>query len=151
MQPTTGVFILLASLTTTAAQAHNLPMFTDIDGDGVISAPEVETARREFRASLTTRFDLNHDGVLSREERTAARRARRNAMVSEFDSDRDGALSGAERNAARQAYQAALVAQFDLDNDGQISDTEKPGLEAARAGHDGRGGQRRERRANRKR
>ena len=91
---------LIPALTTTvisisAYAAADLTL-VDSDGDGVISAAEIQAAHDARKAAILEQFDTDADGELSREERRAVRDARHAAALESFDADGDGELSRAE-------------------------------------------------------
>ena len=116
------------------------PVYTDLDGDGVISESEVGQIRDSHRATILSEYDVDGDGELSRLERREVRDARYDQMVLKYDADGNGELSREERRAARAARRALLEAQFDVNQDGVLSDQERAGLDAVkeRRGHHGK-------------
>ena len=108
------------------------PNLTDSNGDGVISAEEITTARAAAKATALSEYDANGDGELSRMERRAMKDARYAEMVAQFDADGDGEISREERRTARDARRAAIDAQLDVNQDGVVSDEEAAGYEQVR-------------------
>ncbi|MFC7703078.1 EF-hand domain-containing protein [Plastorhodobacter daqingensis] len=135
----------------------------DLDGDGQITAEEIET----LRARQTEGLDADGDGLLSAEEIAAHHmrqmqamiEARAEGLVGMLDRDGDGLLSATELAASRVALVPSMplpdIARLDTDGDGQISEAEfdagrRAMREAMRDGkqraRDGQQGQRREHR-----
>lgn len=123
------VGVLLASSAQAASRLSNL---VDLDGDGVISATEIEQAREKHKSALLEQYDTDGDGTLSREERRALRSDRRDEMLANFDADGDGKLSKEEKRTARADAREKLEAQLDVNQDGVLSDAESAGMEEVR-------------------
>lgn len=132
--------ILVAGIAT----AHNKMVFTDVDGDGVISAEEITTVMDAKRAEKLAQYDTDGNGELSRLEKRAMKDARYNALLIDFDADGDGELSRDERRAAKQARRTAVEAMLDVNGDGVLSEAESAGMEQVREerglGHHGKRG-----------
>jgi len=124
----------------TSVLALTPPVYTDLDGDGVISESEVRQIRDAHRATILSEYDVDGDGALSRLERREAKDARYERMVQQYDTDGNGELSREERRSAREARRASLEAQFDVNQDGTLSDDERAGLDSVkdRRGHGGK-------------
>jgi len=68
----------------------------DTDGDGQLSAEELEAAkaaRQARHAEMLARFDLDKDGTISDEEREAAHKERAAARFKKLDVNGDGVLT----------------------------------------------------------
>lgn len=102
----------------------------DADGDGLVTAAEIEA----FRAARFAELDADGDGVISRQEFVdhAAARAgdRAGAMFDRLDADGDGVLSRDAIEARRGAGPDAgwMMRRFDADGDGAISRDEVAGM-----------------------
>lgn len=113
---------------------------SDTDGDGVISAEEITSAREASKAAKLAQYDTDGNGELSRDERQAMKDARKQVALENFDIDGDGELSREERRAAREARRAEVQAMLDVNGDGEVSDAEAAGYESVAADRGGRKG-----------
>lgn len=136
---TTSATIALAAIISAPAWAMTPATLTDTNGDGVISAAEIQQSREAQRAAALAQYDADGDGELSRSERKAMKQARRAAMTAEYDSDGDGKLSRTERKAAREARRAAVETQLDVDGNGVVSDAERAGFDEVKENRRGHG------------
>lgn len=116
------------------------PTLTDLNGDGVISAEEINEIRQAHKADMLNQYDADGNGELSRLEKRALKDAHYDAALVEFDADGDGELSREERRAVREARRAAVEAQLDVNQDGVVSDEERAGFEQVREARGERGG-----------
>lgn len=126
--------------------AAGMPNLTDTDGDGVISAEEINAQRAAYKEAQLAQFDTDGNGELSRMERRAMKDARYDSLLQTFDSDGDGELSREERRDARDARRAEIEAQLDVNGDGEVSEAEAAGFEEVKESkgkkRDGRKGKR---------
>jgi len=108
--------VLLSCFFAFNANAAGQYTLVDTDGDGVISAAEIESARADAKQEMISMYDTDGDGELSKEER---------------------------RVAAKEARKASLQAQLDVNQDGEVSELESAGYEEVREGRgEGRKGKR---------
>lgn len=98
----------------------------DRDGDGEVSAEELEAMRQHIEQRVDERFeelDQNDDGAISRDELAAMREQRhgqRQERIEDADLNQDGALSADElEEAARERFAA-----IDQDGDGVLTEDE---------------------------
>jgi hypothetical protein len=151
----TGLALLLVMGVAGAAQAHGpargaaalgAPVMSyDADGDGKVTAEEVESRK----AARFAEADADGDGFLSAPEvgayaeaLRAERAARRSAaVIARLDQDGDGRLSAAEVAGMRPASSGfdRMLERLDADGDGALSAEE---LQAAKARRGGKGGER---------
>ena len=136
--------VLLVTTIPLSATHAAKPEYSDVNGDGVISADEIISVRQQHRATMLAQYDADNDGELSRSERKVMRNDRHDALLLQFDSDGDGELSREEHRAAKDARRAAIRTMLDVNGDGVLSDLEKAGMEEVKAlrneshGHDGK-------------
>ncbi|MBT8411412.1 MAG: calcium-binding protein [Octadecabacter sp.] len=131
----------------------DMPAFEEIDlnGDGGVTAEEMQQAREAMRAARFAQADANGDGALSVEELIAAAqndRAERMAdriarMVERFDDNGDGVLQPEEmgRDGARRGGER-MFDRADANDDGSLSAEEYSAAQAhmaERGGRDGHG------------
>lgn len=99
----------------------------DADGDGKVTAPEIEA----HRAARFAAADANGDGKLSVEEmanaRAEQRKERFGRMIAKLDKDGDGQLSAEE-----MPMRGARMMRLDTDGDGAVSLEE---MKAAKGHH----------------
>ena len=112
----------------------------DSNGDGVISAEEIKSARALVQAEVLAQYDTNGDGELSKDERKIVRSDRRSELLATYDADGNGELSRDERRTAREALRASVKAQLDVNQDGELSDAERAGMEEVRESLESRRG-----------
>lgn len=122
----------IAAILSSSVLALTPPVYTDLDGDGVISKSEVSQIRDSHRATMLSEYDVDGDGQLSRMERKEVKNARYEQMVQQYDADGNGELSREERRSAKDARRALLEAQFDVNQDGTLSDEERAGLDSVK-------------------
>ena len=128
-----AAMLLAAGLTAAEAQPRHGggQMFdfeaTDLNGDGLIDAAELEA----LAATRFAEIDADGDGLVSAAELTAhgearaaeARAERAERMVARRDSDGDGQLS-AEEMAPEGDRLARMIERLDSDGDGAVSEAE---------------------------
>ena len=137
----------------------DMPVFEeiDLDGNGGVTAEEMQQARDAMKAARFAQADTNGDGALSVDELTAAaqndradRMAERIArMVERFDDNDDGMLQADEmgRDGAQRGGDR-MFSRADANNDGSLSAEEyadaqtrmaERGDRGERGGRDGHG------------
>ncbi|MFV0335283.1 MAG: EF-hand domain-containing protein [Tropicimonas sp.] len=118
----------------------------DADGDGKVTAAELEAYPAARAAERFSQADADGNGALSPEELTAAiDRMRVEAMMSRLDTDGDGAVSQAEMEAMmgqmRETVKPGerMLERADTDKDGTISAAEYDAFAESRMKQRGRG------------
>ena len=132
IKSTTASFIaalVISGAVSLPALAKQPVELVDSNGDGVISALEIQEACGAKKVETLAQYDVDGNGELSREERGVLRSNRQSELLSLFDADGDGELSKAERLSAKDARKQAMEAQLDVNNDGVLSDLERAGFE----------------------
>ncbi len=92
----------------------------DADGDGAISAAELDAGLAKQQADLLAKVDANADGAVSAEELAAIADDRLAGRLEAWDTDADGAVSAAELAAHLAAKKTAILERFDANGDGSI-------------------------------
>ena len=128
----TTAMAAIVSVLASGAIAKGPMNLSDLDGDGVISAEEIQTQVDAQRTEKMALFDTDGDGELSDTEKQAMRETRKAERLATTDTDGDGEVSRAERRAAREAKRDAIEAQLDVDGDGVVSDAEGAGFDQFR-------------------
>lgn len=131
-----------------AESAEGIARF-DLDGDGMLSSEEFETARATLQAEFLTLHDRDGDGALSEEEREEAHEEVRAEFLARYDTDGDGEISPEEREVIRENHpgyggrfgrhgagpeerKEAFLERFDSDGDGVLSEEEREAIEERR-------------------
>ena len=73
----------------------------DLNGDGVLSQPELRAAKKNRRKKMLATYDVNADGKLGPAERQAMRRARIDKRFSKLDVNGDGVITKLEFSTAK--------------------------------------------------
>lgn len=114
----------------------------DADGDGKVTAAELEAYPAARAAERFAAADTNGDGALSPDELAASiDRMRSEAIMSRLDSDGDGTISQTEMEAAMGGGRASatpgerMLDRVDTDDDGAISAEEYNAFSERRMRH----------------
>ncbi len=120
---------IAAMLLCASVFAQQIPQYTDVDGDGVISAEEIIWVHDALRADRILQYDTDGNGELSRSERRIMKDAAYDQALLEFDADGDGELSRMERRVSRDARRLRVDTQLDVNQDGEVTAAERAGFE----------------------
>jgi Ca2+-binding EF-hand superfamily protein len=105
----------------------------DADGDGSITAQELDAGLAKQQAALLARVDTNKDGAIGLDELKALDEDLAARLLT-LDTNKDGTIGADELAAALAAKKAAILAKFDADGDGTITAAE---IAAVRGDHEG--------------
>ena len=124
----TAVVLAVTAVATAAAPRGEFerPSFSDldVDGDGVITAADIDALREARFAAL----DGDGDGEVTREEFAAASRIdagnRADQLFDRLDADGDGVLSRDVLEQRERGPNSRIIERFDADGDGGLSEAE---------------------------
>lgn len=134
---TVGATALVAPMAEARGPGGERPAFEtlDLDGDGQVTAAELETLRDTRFAEL----DSNGDGEVTLDEFTARAEGRAGeraqAIFARLDADGDGVLSRDVIEQGQRGPSAArMIERLDTDGDGAVSAEEFAAMSERRAG-----------------